>query len=123
MLTTNSKEKALELACEAYSQLVKAGIPEHFIPLISSISEANISTFFGSFGGDSGFFLDIENIRSSLTPVRMSFGVRHGRRSLWSRIGDILATGWKKLRNEEEKYEIYLEPDDITRLKDILRML
>ncbi len=91
--------------------------------MLSSVSEANASTFFGSFGGDSGFFLEIENTDSSLFPVRIVFGVRHHQRGWLSRISDIIATGWKKLRNEEERYEILLEPDDTTRLKDLLRML
>lgn len=119
----SAKGKALELACQAYDELVKAGIPEQFVSLVSSVSEANPSTFFGSFGGDSGFFLEIESIRSSFTPIKMTFGVRYNRRSFLSRVGDILATCWGKLRNQEERYEICLEPDDITRLKDLLRIL
>jgi len=123
LLTTDAKERALELACQAYSELFKAGIPEHFIPLISSVGEANANTFFGSFGGESCFFLEIENVRSSLSPVKITFGVRYHKRSLWSKFRDILRTNWSKIKNEEEKYEIYLEPDDVTRLKDILRVL
>lgn len=119
----DSKEKAIELACEAYSQLNAAGIPEEFAPLVMSIVQANRGTFFGSFGCDSGCFVEFQNTENPLTPVRFCFGVRRYKQPLWSRIGQALKQGWAVLCGHDTEHEILLRPDEISRLKDLLRVM
>ncbi len=120
---TDSKEKAIELACEAYSQLVDAGIPEEFAPLVMSIVQANRGTFFGSFGSDSGCFIEFGNTENPLTPVKLCFGIRRYRQSMWSRIEQAFREGWAVFRGHDSEHEIFLRPDEVARLKDLLRVM
>lgn len=119
----DSKEKAIELACEAYSQLSDAGIPEEFIPLVMSVAQANRGTFFGSFGSDSGCFIEFGNTENPLTPVRLCFGIRRYKQSLWSRIGHGIREGWAVFRGHDSEHEIFLHPDEVARIKDLLRVM
>ncbi len=119
----DSKEKAIELACEAYSQLADAGIPEEFAPLVMSIAQANRGTFFGSFGSDSGCFLEFGNTENPLTPVKLCFGIRRYKLPWWSRIGHGIREGWAVLWGHDSEHEIFLRPDEISRLKDLLRVI
>lgn len=119
----DKKEKAIELACEAYSQLVEAGVPEDFVPLVMSIAQANRGTFFGSFGSDTGCFIEFRNTGNSLTPVNLCFGVRRHKQPLWSRIGGALREGWAIFREHDSEHEIFLRPDEVSRFKDLLRVM
>ena len=119
----DSKEKAIELACEAYSQLADAGIPEEFAPLLMSIVQANRGTFFGSFGSDSGCFIEFQNTENQLTPIKLCFGIRRYRQSWGSRIRQAAREGWAALRGHDTENEIFLRPDEIARLKDLLRVM
>ena len=120
---TDRKERAIELACDAYSELVKAGVPEEFAPLVMSIAQANRGTFFGSFGSDTGCFIEFRNTDNSLIPVNLCFGVRRYKQSLWSRIGEALREGWAAFRGHDTEHEIFLRPDEVSRLKDLLRVM
>ena len=117
------KEKAIELVSEAYSQLADAGIPEEFVPLVMSIAQANRGTFFGSIGSDSGCFLEFRNTENLVTPVKLCFGIRRHKQSLWSRASQGFREGWASLRGHDSEHEIFLRPDEISRLKDLLRVL
>jgi len=119
----DEKEQALELACEAYSILSKAGIPEEFAPLVMLVVQANNGTFFGSFGSDSGCFIEFQRCENSFTPVKLVFGMRRYKQSIWSRISNAFRETWAILRGHDTEHEIHLKPDDITRLKDLLRVL
>ena len=119
----DNKEKAIELVCEAYSQLVNAGIPEEFAPLLMSVIQANRGTFFGSFGSDSGCFIEFGNTENPLTPVKLSFGIRRYKQSLFSRLRQALREGWANFRGHDTEHEIFLRPDEVARLKDLLRVI
>jgi len=119
----DNKEKAIKLACEAYSQLANAGIPEEFAPLVMSIVQANRGTFFGSFGSDSGCFIEFGNTENPLTPVRLCFGIRRYKQSLWSRIAQGTREGWATFCGHDSEHEILLRPDEVARLKDLLRVM
>lgn len=119
----NSKERAIELACEAYSTLDKAGISDQFAPLILSIVQANRGTFFGSFGSDSGCFIEFQNAENALTPVRLCFGMRRYKQSWWTRLREAIREGWAAFRGHDTEHEILLRPDEIARLKDLLRVM
>lgn len=119
----DSKEKAIKLAYEAYSQLVDAGIPEEFTPLVMSIVQANRGTFFGSFGSDSGCFIEFGNTENPFTPVRLCFGIRRYKQSLWLRIKQGIREGWAIFCGHDSEHEIVLRPDEIARLKDLLRVM
>jgi len=119
----DKKEQALELACEAYSILTEAGIPEEFAPLIMLVVQANRGTFFGSFGNDSGCFIEFQRCENTFTPVKLVFGMRRYKQSIWSRVGNVFREAWAIFRGHDTEHEIYLKPDDITRLKDLLRVL
>lgn len=123
MSKIDKKEQALELACEAYSILTEAGIPEEFAPLVMLIVQANNGTFFGSFGSDSGCFIEFQRYENTFTPVKLIFGMRRYKQSLWSRIVAAFREGWAIFRGHDTENEILLKPDDITRLKDLLRVL
>lgn len=123
MDSKDSKEKAIELACEAYSQLADAGIPEEFAPLVMSIVQANRGTFFGSFGSASGCFIEFGNTENPLTPVKLSFGIRRYKQTVWSRIGQSLREAWATFRGHDSEHEIFLRPDEIARFKDLLRVM
>lgn len=119
----DSKEKAIEMVCEAYSQLVDAGIPEEFAPLVMSIAQANRGTFFGSFGSDSGCFIEFQNTENPLTPIRFCFGIRRYKQSRWSRVKYIIREGWAIFCGHDTEHEIFLRPNEISRLKDLLRVI
>jgi len=119
----NKKEKAIELACEAYSQLCEAGIPEEFVPILILIDQANRGTFFGSFGSDSGCFIEFQKVDNSYTPLKLIFGLRRYKQSFFARIRHIFREGWAIFCGHDTEHEIYLRPDDMTRLKDLLRVL
>lgn len=119
----DKKERAIELACDAYSELVEAGIPEEFAPLVMSIEQANRGTFFGSFGSDSGAFIEFQNSNNALTPVKLCFGVRRYKQSIISRITHALKEAWATFRGHDTEHEILLRPSEITKLKDLLRVL
>lgn len=120
---TDSKEKAIELACEAYSQLADAGIPEEFAPLVMSIVQANRGTFFGSFGSDSGCFIEFRNTENPLTPVKLCFGIRRYKQSWRLRISHGIREGWAAFRGHDSEHEIFLRPDEVARMKDLLRVM
>jgi hypothetical protein len=119
----DNKEQAIKLACEAYSQLVDAGIPEDFAPLVMSIVQANRGTFFGSFGSDTGCFVEFRNTENPLTPVNFCFGIRRYKQSWWSRLLQGFREGWTVFRGHDSEHEIFLRPDEVTRLKDLLRVI
>lgn len=119
----DSKEKAIELACEAYSQLSDAGIPEEFAPLVMSIVQANRGTFFGSFGSDSGCFIEFGNTENPLTPVRLCFGIRRYKQSWWLCVAQALREGWAALRGHDSEHEIFLRPSEVAQLKNLLRVI
>ena len=119
----DKKEKAIELACEAYSELHAAGVPEEFLPLLMSIVQANRGAFFGSFGSDTGCFIEFHNAENSFTPVKLTFGMRRFKQPLTARIGYAFREAWAVFRGHDTEHEIYLKVDDISRLKDLLRVL
>lgn len=123
ILQMDNKEKAIELACEAYSQLADAGIPEEFASLVMSIVQVNRGTFFGSFGSDSGCFLEFGNTENPLTPVKLCFGIRRYKQSWWLRIKQMFREGFAVFRGHDSEHEILLRPDEIARLKDLLRVM
>lgn len=118
----DSKEKALEHACESFRLLREAGLSEQFVPLVLSVADANRGTFFGSFGGETGCFLEIENTGESLTPVSIRFGTRR-HQSFWARVIQSFVSGWRVFCGDDDNYQILLAPDDVSRLKDLLRTL
>lgn len=119
----DKKERAIELACQAYSELNDAGLTEEFAPLMASISEANKGVFFGSFGGDTGCFIELESTANSFNPIRLKFGIRRYKQSLWSRLSHSIKEMWAILRGHDSEYQIVLQPKDVTKLKDILRQM
>lgn len=122
-MTMTDKEKAVELACEAYSLLADAGIPEEFAPLVMLVAQTNRGTFFGSFGSDSGCFIEFRNTENSLTPIQLSFGIRRYKQPLLSRITQAFKAMWGALRGHDVEHEIFLQPHEIARLKDLLRVI
>lgn len=119
----DSKEKAIELVCEAYSHLVDAGISEEFAPLVMSTVQANRGTFFGSFGSDSGCFIEFQNTENPLTPVKLCFGIRRYKQSWWSRMEQTIREGWAVFCGHDTEHEIFLRHNEISRLKDLLRVI
>jgi hypothetical protein len=119
----DNKEKAIELACEAYSQLHAAGVPEEFAPLIMSVVQANRGAFFGSFGSDTGAFIEFQNAENTLMPMKLLFGMRRYRQPLCSRLWYAMREAWAIFRGHDTEHEIYLKIEDITQLKNLLRVL
>ena len=119
----DKKEKAIELACEAYSQLCEAGISEEFVPMLVLIGQANRGAFFGSFGSDSGCFIEFQHVDNVYTPLKLIFGLRRYKQPFFLRLSNMLREGWAIFRGHDTEHEIYLKSDDITRLKDLLRVL
>ncbi len=122
-MTLTNKDKAMQLASEAYIELQRAGIPEEYVPLLCTVAQANNGTFFGTFGSESGIFLRFDSTSDSFTPMKLSFGIRHHRQSIFSKLGQIAREAWSILLGRSSEYEIYLSPDDLTRLKDLLRAI
>ncbi len=122
-MTLTSKDKAMKLASEAYAEMQKAGLSEEFFPLLCTVAQANNGTFFGTFGSESGIFLRFDSTSDMLTPMKLSFGVRYHKKSIFSKIGQICREAWSILFGHSAEYEIYLSPDDVTRLKDLLRAI
>ena len=119
----SNKQQAFQLLCEAYDQLEKAGIPEEFFQLGASVAQTRRGTFFGSFGGDSGCFIEIQMSNDNFAPVRLMFGMRRHNQSWWSKIKTIFWETWAIFRGHDTEHEMRLKPDDIARLKDLLRVL
>lgn len=119
----DKKEKAIKLACEAYSELVDAGIPEEFVAIINSIAQAHRGTFFGSFGSDAGCFIEFESSNDPLTPVKLRFGVRRYKQSFVARFLCICKETWAIWCGHDSEYEISLKDNEIGKLKDLLRVL
>ncbi len=119
----DKKAKAIELACEAYTQLHEAGIPEEFVSILALIAQANQGTFFGSFGSDSGCFIEFQRADNAYTPLKLVFGLRRYKQSFFSKIKHMLRESWAIFCGHDTEHEIYLKSEDITRLKDLLRVL
>ena len=115
----DKKTQAIEMASAAYAILKQAGIPEEFLPILQSVAHANRGTFFGSFGSDSGCFIEFEQTDDPLMPAKMSFGVRQYRPGFWKRAKD----AWLAFHGHDAVYSIELRPEDIMKLKDLLRVL
>ena len=82
----DKKEKAIELACEAYSQLCDAGISEEFVPILMLIEQANHGAFFGSFGSDTGCFIEFQKVDNVYTPIKLVFGLRRYKQSFFFQV-------------------------------------
>ena len=120
---STSKERAVKLACQAYAELERAGVAEEYLPLVSSVAMSQRGTFFGSFGSESGCFMEFRNSEDLLTPVRLSFGVRRHNQRILSRLWQALCEGWAVLRGHDTEHEIFLQPKEVSQLKDLLRVL
>ncbi|MHA2279465.1 MAG: hypothetical protein ACXAC5_01045 [Promethearchaeota archaeon] len=119
----DNKERAIELACEAYNQLHAAGVPEEFAPLVMSVAQANRGAFFGSFGSDTGAFIEFQNAENALLPVRLVFGIRRHRQPFASRIWYAIREAWAVFWGHDTEHEICLKTEDITQLRNLLRVL
>ncbi len=120
----NNKERAMQLACQAYQEMVNAGISDEFTTLLSSIYRANRGTFFGSFGDDTGCFIEFQNIDDDiLSPMRLCFGIRRHRQKLHTRIWSAVREAWFILVGHDTEYVIDLDGKNLTKLKDLLLMM
>lgn len=121
MSSVDSKDAALKLVAQAYDKLKEAGISEDFIALALSVANKRRARFFGSFGSDSGCFLEMCDTEDPLLPVKLRFGIRRHRASWWSRIKLSLQAAWLIFRGHDIEYEIDLRDHEIRGLRDLFR--
>lgn len=119
----DNKQEAIQLSLMAYDKLEESGISEQFYSILSSVASERNGRFFGSFGNDSGFFIEFKYLHNNLTPVQIRFGIRRYKESFWSRIKNILKESWAIFRGYDSEFFIDLTPDNVTKLKDLLRFL
>lgn len=117
------KDKSFRLALEAYQELCKAGIPEQYTTLLVDIARKRRGAFFGSFGNETGCFIEVENTDNVLTPVRISFGIRRCKQSFFSKLSQSFKHILKIFKDQDSEYSIELDSNEITKLKDLLRVL
>ena len=117
----DNKQKAMEYALLAFSELKAAGISEQYIPMLISVAQTHRGSFFGSFGSEKGCFFEIIVDDEQLSPAKLRFGIRRYKESLWTRIVEILKEGWRILQGHDSEYEIHLQPREVTQLKDLIR--
>jgi len=120
---SDQKELAIQLCREAYDILKNSGISEIFLPLISSIAKEKNGVFFGSFGNDSGIFIEVHKIKNPITPVRLVFGVRRYRERFLDKLKSLYKMIKTVMFGYDSEYEIHLDLKQISELKDIFRML
>lgn len=122
MAKPNNIDNAVRHFRSAYDELNSAGLSEKFFSLAVDVGTPRWGRFFGKFGGDKGCFIEIEK---NDTPGEMivRFGVRRYRQSLWQRVKELWKETWNIVLGRDTAFEIHLDEEQITKLKDILRGL
>ena len=115
---TDHRRIAGEFFNAAYDQLQKAGCPEDYFSLLNETGFERKGAFFGKWGSETGVFLQITTVNDAHHPMVLTFGLRHGKRSIWHRLKDM----WAVWRGDDSVYEVGLDPDDIRKLKDLARV-
>lgn len=119
------RDKAVVLMNVAFDRLRASGSSEDFFALANLVGATRFGTFFGSFGGEYGVYLEIkvpENINVS-SVLELSFGVRRLKQPFLKRLCAAWSSAWAAILGHQPSYTIRLPSSDVTKFKDMLRSL
>jgi hypothetical protein len=121
--TKTQRDVAIHLMRDAYIELKKAGSPEDYFAIAQSIKQDYWGGFFGTFGSDTGCYIEVKTSKDAFSHAIVVFGIRRYKQRLFVRLKEMIKESWSIFRGNDSEFTIHLSEEDTKKFKDILRYM